>query len=405
MITRGTLAGLVVAAMTLGSMGAGAVTATEKCESDKVKTAGKYAFCRMKADSKAIKKNVAPDYTKCVAKYALIWAKVEGNAGGACPVTGDEAAIDAQTTECADGLTAAIGGNPPVGCVADLVECEDDLTTCDTELTTCGDNLTTCEDDLAVAELCGNGALDGGEDCDLGTLAGETCVTQGFTGGVLSCANGCTFDTSGCWNMRFVDNGDGTITDNASGLMWEKKTELNSTTNFANPHDPDNLHQWAGSCSINTGKRCQPNAGAAAACAAGVEGNPLGCEECTGGDGVCNVSTGSTIWHWVAQLNAGSFAGHGDWRVATLDELQAIVDYADTTSPVVDVAFHGASCGAACTDITDPACSCTLSNYSWSASTYAPFPTIAWAVTFNDGNMSFFSKTDSGPVRAVRPGS
>jgi hypothetical protein len=41
------------------------------------------------------------------------------------------------------------------------------------------------------------------------------------TGGVLSCGDGCDFDTSGCWAARFVDNADGTITDNVSGLMWE----------------------------------------------------------------------------------------------------------------------------------------------------------------------------------------
>ncbi len=31
-------------------------------------------------------------------------------------------------------------------------------------------------------------------------------------------------DTSGCSASRFVDNGDGTVSDLQTGLMWEKKT-------------------------------------------------------------------------------------------------------------------------------------------------------------------------------------
>src|SRR5690606_36196369 len=138
------------------------------------------------------------------------------------------------------------------------------------------------------------------------TLNGATCDSEGFAGGVLSCLNGCAIDTSGCWAARFIDNADGTITDNASGLTWEKKTELNGSQNLANPHDADNLYRWSGTCTVATGKRCQPTASAAALCAAHVEGDPDGCAECTGGDGTCNQS--STIWTVVDGLNAASFA-------------------------------------------------------------------------------------------------
>ena len=46
--------------------------------------------------------------------------------------------------------------------------------------------------------VCGNGAIEGGEDCDGSELGSATCVTEGFTGGVLGCNSDCTFDTSAC---------------------------------------------------------------------------------------------------------------------------------------------------------------------------------------------------------------
>ncbi len=46
---------------------------------------------------------------------------------------------------------------------------------------------------------CGNGALDGVETCDGADLGGETCETQGFPGGTLTCLGNCSgFDVSGC---------------------------------------------------------------------------------------------------------------------------------------------------------------------------------------------------------------
>ena len=48
-------------------------------------------------------------------------------------------------------------------------------------------------------------------------------------------------------------------------------------------------------------------------------------------------------WTVAADLNTASFAGHTDWRVPTLQELQGILDYTDATGPAVNVAFQGAS--------------------------------------------------------------
>jgi hypothetical protein len=103
------------------------------------------------------------------------------------------------------------------------------------------------------------------------------------------------------------------------------------------------------------------------------------------------------------------FAGHRDWRLPNVKELVGIVNYQIPPGPNVDPAFNGASCGPACTNITDPACSCTAPDYYWSASTYTPpfagYPYAAWHVHFYDGSVSSDSKTYDMFVRAVRGGS
>ena len=59
----------------------------------------------------------------------------------------------------------------------------------------------TTESDTNADPLCGNGIIDPGEQCDGTNLAGFTCASLGFTGGVLACdPNFCTYDTSACTN-------------------------------------------------------------------------------------------------------------------------------------------------------------------------------------------------------------
>ncbi len=50
----------------------------------------------------------------------------------------------------------------------------------------------------APPPVCGNGLREGSEQCDGSDLGGQTCQSQGFPGGTLSCNGDCTFNTSGC---------------------------------------------------------------------------------------------------------------------------------------------------------------------------------------------------------------
>jgi hypothetical protein len=52
---------------------AGAVSDAVKCQAAQLKEVGKYAPCRLKEELKAVKKGVAPDYTKCVTKFNEKW--------------------------------------------------------------------------------------------------------------------------------------------------------------------------------------------------------------------------------------------------------------------------------------------------------------------------------------------
>ena len=67
---------------------------------------------------------------------------------------------------------------------------------------------------------CGDDDVDGadGEACDGGNLNGQTCESQGFTGGLLVCGATCAFDVSGCAGKcgnGVIDAEEGEICDGA----------------------------------------------------------------------------------------------------------------------------------------------------------------------------------------------
>ncbi|HYD47972.1 MAG TPA: DUF1566 domain-containing protein [Terriglobales bacterium] len=385
-----------------------APTAEQKCEGGMQEAAAKYSLCRAKADKKLATAGDAAKHgesiAKCNAKLASAWQKLEAKAtkgGTSCSSTTAVNEIQSFVSACTDSLGAAVAGG---ALPSDVESCNQDLTTCDQTLTTCGDNLSSCETDLAAAKVCGNGAIDAGEDCDLGTLNGASCASQGFAGGVLACTNGCVFDTDPCYTLRFADNADGTITDNHTGLMWEKKVKLDGSSDGANLQDANNTYRWAGRCSFG-GAYCQPTAAAEAACLAATEGSPNDCSQCA--SGVCETSGGMgiTAWQWLTDLNAAAYGGYNDWRLPTKSELLGLIDDRDPSAPAVNVAFHGTSCGAACTDVITAACACTQSDSYWSATPYGSNANAAWLIRFSDGLVHGADSVNTRYVRGVRGGS
>jgi hypothetical protein len=231
------------------------------------------------------------------------------------------------------------------------------------------------------------------------TTSTSTSTTTSVTTTTLPCVT-----TSGCYCNTGL-----TVIDTCRGLEWEKKTTaVDSGPDPANLHDVDNRYTWAGRCTLDTTVVCQPNAAAAATCAAQSGGAP-GCNECDVGKGTCNpVPFGgiTTIFDWVNQVNASNFAGRSDWRVPTsagwVDyptghpaELESIVDV--TRGACAFLGFGG--------PCIHPIFGPTVASYYWSASPASTFPNFAWTAFFFTGHV--FNGTPSAQewVRAVRTAS
>ncbi|MBU1240914.1 hypothetical protein KKF84_04425 [Myxococcota bacterium] len=64
----------------------------------------------------------------------------------------------------------------------------------------CGDGICqegeSCPEDCS--QLCGNGTIDGDEECDGTAFGANTCESQGFFGGTLGCNSDCTLNTTNC---------------------------------------------------------------------------------------------------------------------------------------------------------------------------------------------------------------
>lgn len=353
---HGTLAALAVTAVLLPMQAQAAPTSMQLCESAITLASAKFAQCRLTTESKAAKGSLTGQkftdaLTKCSTKLSDAYSKATTKYGMACAVTEPTTAFDAYLTQCSDDTEAAAGGatlpDYPATiatCNADLSTCSDDLSTCAGDLSTCTtdlgtaqSDLTTCEGDLATCEAQPPGRM-------LRT-AQTTCWNAAGT--VIACAGtGQDGQFQKGLALAYTDNGDGTITDENTGLMWEKLSD------DASVHDKDTAMNWNGAFAK------------------------------------------------VASLNAGSFAGHNDWRVPNVKELQSILNYA-TVNPPVSPAFS-TGCVASCTVLT---CSCTRSDYYWSSSSTVIGPSNAWVVSFFDGGVATYLKTNTPYVRAVRAGS
>jgi len=114
-------------------------------------------------------------------------------------------------------------------------------------------------------------------------------------------------------------------------------------------------------------------------------------------DNVTNLiwSLDSPVYNWTAAtttyptaMNATSRCGYTtNWRLPTRRELLSIVNNG-TWSPSIDSAYFPG----------------TVSDWYWSADTYAPDPAYAWYVNFVVGDTGYDGKTYAHYVRLVRSG-
>ncbi|MBS3118638.1 hypothetical protein J4417_03065, partial [Candidatus Woesearchaeota archaeon] len=90
---------------------------------------------------------------------------------------------------------------------------------------------------------CGNNKLEGKEECDGASLGSQTCATKGFSGGSLTCANTCKFETDGCKTLK-ISTTPKTITPTTT------KTIIPTTTKTTGGTDEDHNYDLPAGCQL-----------------------------------------------------------------------------------------------------------------------------------------------------------
>jgi polyvinyl alcohol dehydrogenase (cytochrome) len=91
-------------------------SSSDRCESSKMKAAGKYYACRANASARAVKTGGTPGFGACDAKLSADWGRAQTANVGQCLSDGDESAIQAFIGECTDGVTSALAGGALPSC-------------------------------------------------------------------------------------------------------------------------------------------------------------------------------------------------------------------------------------------------------------------------------------------------
>lgn len=324
--TRTVAAVVALSLTTIVSELAAAPPPGQVCQIGKNKDAGKYDACRLNAEASFAKTGdtgkQATAFAKCRAKFQAVWTKHEAKAvkkSAVCPSMGDETSIAALIEGHTTTIASLLAGGTPADCSSALATCTADLAACEAGGTTEGARLRTGQ---------------------------TTCYDA--AGGVVGCAgSGQDGEALKGLTRFYLDNGDGTMTDIRTGLMWEKHADDGSI------HDKDNQLSWV--------------------------------------DAFGKITT----------LNAATgFAGYTDWRLPNVNELQSLIDYG-RFAPSVPPVFHS-GCAPACTVLD---CSCSKTGDHWSSTSFHNLASQAWFVSYDSGTVGRGAKTAINYVRAVRGGS
>jgi len=143
------------------------------------------------------------------------------------------------------------------------------------------------------------------------------------------------------------DDGNETVLDNLTGLVWQDDSAVASVRK-----------QWLSDDNYNT------------------------CRNDTT-DPACFDTTGDTATTYCANLVMGGFE---DWRLPTSVELEGIVNYG-ARRPAIDSTFSN-----------------TASSYYWSSTSFVGVEVNAWFVYFNNGDVNGNLKDANDYVRCVRDG-
>src|SRR5262245_3355275 len=208
--------------------------------------------------------------------------------------------------------------------------------------TGCSTKLKQCTTDLAACKKTPTGQV---------ARTGQTACYDTIGAAVACSGSGQDGELQKGLPRAYVDNGDGTVTDLNTGLMWEKKSDDGGI------HDMDNAYTWADAFS-----------------------------------------------GFIAALNSGAgFADHTDWRLPNIKELQSLGLSRPCFNPPVAPAFD-TNCVPGCT-VTTCSCAATAAGpfYFWSSTSYGPAPNEAWHAFFWCGpSTDHRPKTHAFAVPAVR---
>ena len=174
---------------------------------------------------------------------------------------------------------------------------------------------------------------------------------------------------------RYVDCGNGTVTDNQTGLVWLANADCFGSI------------PWHEAMDAVAGLADLPNPSRLWLSACGPFVEPDNCD--------CGLSDGSSP---------------GEWRLASLTEWQAMIKVADrmNCNPAITTDLGDACWTAGCHDGCNPQCVCSFydvqSSYYWSSTLYVLNPQQAWITQIYNGDTTNYNKNADAYVWPVRGG-